>query len=202
MNSFKISTDFDEYKKVFLEENAKLNLISKNEEKYLYEKHFYDSLGIKLFFKEYDYLPETLLDIGTGGGFPAIPVALEYPNIKVFGLDSIRKKTVAVKNISKKLNLNNLSIINDRVENLKGISFDLITSRAVGKIDKLVNYAYPLLNNYGYIVLYKSKNVNEEMNKAKDLIRKFHLKILPFIEYKLPTEEDYVRNLVILKKVK
>ena len=201
MSKIEIKSDFKEYEKLFLEQNSKINLISKNEEKYLYEKHIYDSLGIKLFFEKYNYIPKKLLDIGTGGGFPSLPIAIEYPKIKVTGIDSTGKKIRAVTEIAEKLGLKNIELINDRVENLKNRSFDVVTSRAVAKIDKLVEYAYPLLSKGGYIVLYKSRGVNEEINSAKNIIRRFHLKIEPQIEYKLPLEEDYTRVLVILRKV-
>jgi 16S rRNA (guanine527-N7)-methyltransferase len=201
-NTFKIEHDFSEYTKVFLEENSKLNLISKKEEEFLYPKHIYDSLSIKLFFDEYKFTPNTLLDIGTGGGFPSIPIAIEFPEIKVVGIDSIQKKINAVKNISDKLSLTNIEFIRDRVENLKmrDREFDVITSRAVGKIDKLVEYSYPLLRKGGYIVLYKSKTADDEMDSAINLIRKLHLSIKPSIEYSLPTDENYTRCLIILQK--
>lgn len=194
------NSDYEKYKQIFLEENSRLNLISKNDENYLYEKHFYDSLSIKLFFQKYDYIPKTILDIGTGGGFPSVPIAMEYPQINVYGIDSIRKKTIAVQNISEKLNLKNLTVINDRVENLKGESYDLITSRAVGKVEDLIKYAYPLLNDSGYIVLYKSKTAAEETDIAKPLIRRYRLKMHPPIEYNLPLDENYTRVLLIFQK--
>ncbi len=83
--------NFESYEKIFLEQNSHLNLISKNDEKFLYEKHICDSLAIGEFFKRY-IMPETLLDIGTGGGFPAVPLAIAYPKMQVFRIlsDSIR----------------------------------------------------------------------------------------------------------------
>lgn len=202
MSKFEICSDYEKFKAVFLEQNSKLNLVSKNDEKLLYEKHFYDSLSIKLFFEKYNYKPETILDIGTGGGFPSVPIAFEFKDISVVGIDSIRKKIAAVQSISDNLGLTNLSLINDRVENIKGESFDLITSRAVAKIDILVKYAYPLLNKGGYMVFYKSKSVNEELDEAINTIRSYGLKILPAIEYDLPLEDVYKRTLVIFKRVK
>ena len=199
MNRFVIKSDFSEYMKIFLGENSKINLISKNEEKYLYEKHIYDSLAIKLFFDIYG-LPQKLLDIGTGGGFPAIPLAIEYPQINVVALDSRGKKIASVNNIAQKLGLKNIKCINDRVENYTDSSFDVIVSRAVGKVDKLIEYSYPILKKGGFLVLYKSKEYNNELDAAKDIIRKNHLKILPVIEYDLPLEENYKRVLVVFKK--
>ena len=138
MNKFEIKNDFNEYKKAFLEENSKINLMSKNDEKVLYEKHIYDSLAIKLLFNKLDTLPNTILDIGTGGGFPSIPIAIEYPEISVTGIDSIQKKVNAITNIAQKLELKNIKFIRDRVENLKGKEFDMITSRAVAQTSQLI----------------------------------------------------------------
>ena len=200
MNKIEIKKDFTDYKKYFLEENSKLNLISKKEEQYLFEKHIYDSLGIKLFFEKYNFVPKTLLDIGTGGGFPSVPIAIEYPEISVTGIDSIQKKINAVQSIKNSLNIQNLNLIRGRVEELKISSFDVITSRAVAKIETLIKYAYPLLKKDGYIILYKSKTAEDEITEAINLIRKLHLKIKPIIEYSLPLEETYNRCLVILRK--
>lgn len=200
MNKIEIKKDFTDYKKYFLEENSKLNLISKKEEQYLFEKHIYDSLGIKLFFEKYNFVPKTLLDIGTGGGFPSVPIAIEYPEISVTGIDSIQKKINAVQSIKNSLNIQNLNLIRGRVEELKNSSFDVITSRAVAKIETLIKYAYPLLKKDGYIILYKSKTAEDEITEAINLIRKLHLKIKPIIEYTLPLEETYNRCLVILQK--
>lgn len=195
-----IKQNFDKYKEVFLEENSKLNLMSKNDEKLLFEKHIYDSLAIKLLFNKLTTTPETLLDIGTGGGFPSIPIAIEFPEISVTGIDSIQKKVNAVTTIAEKLALKNITFIRDRVENLKGQEFDIITSRAVAQTSQLIEYAYPLLKKDGYLVLYKSKTVNEELEAAKPLIRKLHLKIHDIIEYSLPLEDNFNRCLLILQK--
>ncbi len=200
MNNFEILSNYEHFKKVFLDENSRINLISKNDEKFLYEKHFYDSLSLKLFIQTYNIKTASILDIGTGGGFPSVPLAMEYPGFKIDAVDSIQKKINAVQRMTDSLGLKNLTPINSRVESIKDKKYDIIVSRAVAKIDKMVEYSYPLLDKKGYIVLYKSLIVNEELNKAKDIIRKHHLKIHPLIEYKLPLEENYTRNLVVLEK--
>ena len=200
MNKIEIKTNFDEYIKTFLEENSKINLMSKNDEKLIFEKHIFDSLSIKLLFDKLDTIPNTILDIGTGGGFPSIPIALEYPEIEVTGVDSIQKKINAISNIAKKLQIKNIEFIRDRVENIKDKKYDMITSRAVAQASLLIEYAYPLLKKDGYLVLYKSKNVDEEIEKAKPLIRKLHMKISDIIEYSLPLEENYNRCLLVLQK--
>ena len=200
MNKLEIKTNFDKYIKTFLEENSKINLMSKNDEKLIFEKHIYDSLSIKFLFDKLDMLPKTILDIGTGGGFPSIPIALEYPKIEVTGIDSIQKKINAISNIAKKLGIKNIEFIRDRVENIKDKKYDMITSRAVAQASLLIEYAYPLLKKDGYLVLYKSKNIDEEIEKAKPLIRKLHMKISDIIEYSLPLEENYNRCLLVLQK--
>lgn len=200
MNKLEIKTNFNEYIKTFIEENSKINLMSKNDEKLIFEKHIYDSLSIKFLFDKLDTLPKTILDIGTGGGFPSIPIALEYPKIEVTGIDSIQKKINAISNIAKKLGIKNIEFIRDRVENIKDKKYDMITSRAVAQASLLIEYAYPLLKKDGYLVLYKSKSVDEEIEKAKPLIRKLHMKISDIIEYSLPLEENYNRCLLVLQK--
>ncbi|MBQ3312160.1 16S rRNA (guanine(527)-N(7))-methyltransferase RsmG [bacterium] len=192
---------FNKYQELFLEKNHFLNLISKNDEKYLYEKHIFDSLSIKHFFEKYPNNYKTLLDIGTGGGFPALPIAIEYPEISVVGIDSIAKKINAITDIAKELNLKNFIAICDRVENIKNKKFDIITSRAVAKIDIIVKYAMPLLNKGGYLIIYKAKNVQDEIKSAEFSLKKNKAKVVDIIEYQLPTEEVYERNLVIISHV-
>ncbi len=195
-----IKNDFTKYKEIFLEQNSILNLISKNEEKFLFEKHIFDSLAIQLFFNKYNIKSGDLLDIGTGGGFPSIPIAIEYPLIHVTAIDSIKKKINAICNIKKELNITNLDPICDRVENLKDKSFDIITSRAVAPISTLLKYASPLLSENGYFVAYKSKKAEEELNNAKTELKKFNIKLIDKINYTLPLSEIYERTLLIFTK--
>lgn len=200
MNRFEITADFTEYKKAFLEENAKLNLISKNDEKVLFEKHIYDSLAIKLFFDKYNIKHNTLLDIGCGGGFPCVPIAIEYPNLNVVGIDSIRKKINSINVIAESLNLKNLTTICDRVENIKKQKFGVITSRAVADLAKITDYALPLLEKDGYFVAYKSKKALEELDGAKNILNKYKARVVDIINYTLPLDEIYERNLIIIAK--
>ena len=190
---------FNEYIKTFLNQNTKLNLISKNDEKFLWEKHIFDSLSIEKFFEKYPFNPKTLLDIGTGGGFPSVPIALAYPNIEVYGLDSIRKKINAIENIKTELNITNLHTICDRAENIKD-KFDIITSRAVAPLKVITGYAMPLLNKNGYFIAYKSIRTEEEIKEAQSILKKFNSKVINIIKYDLPLEENHTRNLIIIKR--
>ncbi len=198
MINFKLNSDFSKYMEAFLEENKKLNLISKNDEKYLYEKHIYDSLSIKMFFEKYKIEKADILDIGCGGGFPCVPIAIEYPQFKIVGIDSIRKKINSIENLKEKLELNNLSTICDRVENIKDKKFDIITSRAVADLAKICEYALPLLKKGGYFIAYKSKKALIELENAKDVLKKYNAKVSEIMEYNLPLDEVYERNLVII----
>lgn len=199
-NRFEITADFTEYKKVFLEENSKLNLISKNDEKVLFEKHIYDSLAIRLFFEKYNISSGEILDIGCGGGFPCVPVAIEgqKSGLKVVGIDSIQKKINSINRMKDALALDNLSTICGRVENLTGRKFDVITSRAVAELAKICEYALPLLKKDGYFVAYKSKKALEELEGAKAVLKKYKAEVKDIIEYTLPLEEVYERNLIVI----
>ena len=194
--TFNVEHDFSEFKRVFSEQNSMLNLVSKNDEKYLYEKHIYDSLAIKLANRIES--GKTLLDIGCGGGFPCIPIAIEYPGVNVVGIDSIRKKINAVNFIKEKLNIENFSAICDRAENLKGQKYDIITSRAVAELSVISGYALPLLKKDGIFVAYKSKKAIEEIKSAEKVLSQNKAKVLDIIEYTLPLDEVYERNLIII----
>lgn len=193
-------TKYQEYMKIFLEENSKVNLISKNDEKYLWEKHVFDSLAIENFFEKFDTSKmKTILDIGTGGGFPSIPIAITYPHLKVTALDSIAKKIRAVQTIKDKLNIENLEPICTRVENLDA-KFDMITSRAVSSLKNICEYALPKLKKGGYFVAYKSRKTPQEIEEANSILKKYNSKIVDIIEYSLPLEENHERNLIVILK--
>lgn len=193
---------YKKYIETFLELNSKINLISKNDEKYLWEKHIFDSLAIKYFFEKYFKThtpPLTLLDIGTGGGFPAVPIAITYPDIEVFALDSIRKKINTIETIKSELDIKNLHPICDRAENIK-TKYDLITSRAVAPLKVITEYAMPLLKDRGYFIAYKSLRAPEEIEEAKQTLKKHKAHVIDVISYDLPLEENHTRNLVVIAK--
>ena len=193
--------NYERYMQTFLQENAKLNLISKNEEKFLWEKHVFDSLSAELFFEKYNIKLEgkKLLDIGTGGGFPAVPLAIKYPALQVTALDSIQKKLRAIDNIKNALGLTNLTTLCERAEKLDE-KWDFVTSRAVATLDKISGYALPLLKKGGYFIAYKSKKASDEIVDANGTIKRLGGEIVDIIEYSLPLEERYDRNLIIIRR--
>lgn len=188
---------FDKYMRIFLEKNSHINLISKKDQEVLFEKHIFDSLAINKFFSPKQ--GEKLLDIGTGGGFPSIPIAILYENLNVYPIDSIRKKVNAIEEMKADLGLSNLHPICDRAENIKE-TFDYVSARAVAPLKIILRYAIPKLKKGGYFIAYKSKNVQEEIQEAQALIKKSGIKLVDIIEYTLPLEEIHERNLVIFKK--
>ena len=193
---------FDKYITEFLAQNSKLNLISKNDEKFLWEKHIYDSLSLSKFFEKFNIAPKgkSLIDIGTGGGFPSIPLAIAYPEMSVTALDSIRKKINAISEIKERLELTNLNPVCERAENLKGKKYDFVTSRAVAAMKILIPYAIPLMKPDGYFIAYKSLRAEEELKEAESIIKKYNIKIKDIIEYDLPLAENHTRNLIIISK--
>lgn len=191
---------YNEYIEAFLKQNSKLNLISKNDEKFLWEKHIFDSLAIEEFFTKFPNAERgTLLDIGTGGGFPAVPIAITYPEIKVYPLDSIRKKINAITQLKEELNIQNLFPICERAENLTQ-KFNLITSRAVAPLKTITEYAMPLLEKNGYFIAYKSIKTQEEISDAQKILKKYNAKVIEIIQYDLPLEENHTRNLIIISR--
>ncbi len=190
---------FSQYINAFLHQNSMLNLVSKNDAKLLWEKHIFDSLSIEKVFEKYGRCKQ-LLDIGTGGGFPAFPIAIAYPEIEVFALDSIRKKINAIENLKSVLNVKNLYTICDRAENITQ-QFDMVTSRAVAPISVIIGYAAPLLTHNGLFVAYKSKKVEDEISEAKQNLKRLKLTVCDIIDYELPLSENHTRNLVVIKKV-
>ena len=193
---------YKKYTETFLELNSKINLISKNDEKVLWEKHIFDSLSVKYFFEKYYTagIPElTLLDIGTGGGFPAVPIAITYPQIEVFALDSIRKKINAIETMKSELDIKNLYTICDRAENIKN-KFDIITSRAVAPLKVITEYAMPLLKDGGYFIAYKSLRTSEEIEDSIQTFKKYNAHVIDIIPYNLPLEENHTRNLIVIAK--
>lgn len=184
----------DLFYKLLIEWNAKMNLTRIIEEKDVYLKHFYDSLTIA---KAIDLTKEkTLCDVGTGAGFPGIVLKIMYPNLKITLIDSLQKRVNYLNIIIKELELKDIEAIHSRGEDYKG-NFDVVTSRAVANIEKLVNYTMHLLSKNGIFIAMKG-NVEEELNEQvlKKLSKKYAIENI--IKFKLPLENSD-RSLVILK---
>ena len=179
---------------LLIEWNQKINLTRITEENDVYLKHFYDSLTISkvVNLKE----KKSLCDVGTGAGFPGIVLKIIYPNLKVVLIDSLLKRVNYLNEIIKQLELTDIEAIHTRGEDYKG-SFDVVTSRAVANIEKLVKYTMHLVNKNGIFVAMKG-NIEEEFNKEVLDKLKQKYKIIKIEEFILPIENSK-RSLIIMK---
>ncbi len=191
----------DNFAQAFLEINSKINLISKGDSALLFEKHIYDSLAFNLFYKKYDIKKAELMDIGTGGGFPALPISLIYKDINVTAVDSINKKINSVKYIKDVLKIDNLTPVCIRAEDLKVKNkFDIVTSRAMAELRIMIEYAIPFLKTGGYFAAYKSIKAEEEIKNAQNALNVLNAEIVDKIEYSLPIPQENNRVLLIIVK--
>ncbi len=191
-----------EWGKLFIEYNLHTNLMSKNEVVNLFEKHIYDSLSIVLWDKFHTFKDGgKLLDIGTGGGFPSVILAITFDGLTVVANDSRSRKTKFIELAKKELNLKNLQILTERAEILEPQNADIVTFRAVGKIKDTLPLAKKHLKNNKYAVFYKAKDVALEINEALGVYSDSHkeTKNTKIIPYSLPVDIQHVRNLAIIK---
>jgi 16S rRNA (guanine527-N7)-methyltransferase len=128
---------------VYRDWNSKINVISRKDMDGLYEKHVLHSLSIAAAF---EFAPGSqVADLGTGGGFPGIPLAIFFPEVQFFLVDSIGKKIKVVNEVAQALGLKNVTAINSRFENITGKKFDFVVSRAVAPLKDLWAWSKPLL---------------------------------------------------------
>lgn len=155
------------YEKLVLEWNNRFNLISKSSEQFIWERHIEDSFQLCNFITQKN---EILYDFGSGAGFPAIVIAIiaqEYfPNLKVSLIESIGKKANFLNTVKDELKLN-ITVYNDRVENLKLPKADIISSRAMASLSKLLEYAKPFCKTSTILLFPKGEKWNEEVLEAK-----------------------------------
>ena len=157
---------------IYNEKNKKVNLISRKDFENFYLHHIIHSLSITKFAlvkKE-----NKIIDLGTGGGLPGIPLAIYYNNKKFILVDSIRKKISAVDEIIKELNVKNISTINNRVENLN-INADIIICRSVSSIENIIKWTKGILNKEGKLILLKGGNVNKELKNISSSFTIYNL---------------------------
>ena len=175
------------------EKNKKLNLISKRDIDSIIEKHVFISAYITKF------LPDKIskfIDIGTGGGFPGIPMAIMRPDLRGVLADSTSKKVVAVQQFIDKLKLSNVIAENHRVESEEfisrhGNSFDLVVSRATVPLIILFRYSIPLIKDKAYLMVMKGGDLTEEFKKAEMKYKSYIKKSTVYELYYKPTN---VRN--------
>lgn len=167
---------------IFLEKNQQLNLSAIRDSEGVRLKHIQDSL---MLLETKIIQPGMLvIDVGTGGGFPLMPLALSYPETKFLGIDSVRKKTLAVNEMLGQLWAHNAEVIRTRMEEYQGEKADVITARAVAYSDKLIQRAFPLLKHGGYFLLMK-QFIEEERSVLLALCKKYHMDLIEERQYSL-----------------
>ena len=191
----------DLYYKLLIEWNEKINLTRITEEKDVYLKHFYDSLTIS---KVIDLNDELLLcDIGTGAGFPGIVLKIVYPNLKIVLVDALLKRIKFLNIVIEELGLNNIETVHSRAEDYVKFhkeEFDIVTSRAVSRLNNLLDYSIPLLKKNGYFIPMKA-NCEEELKEVNKILKRKNLMIETIEEFNLPIENSH-RTIIKIKKNK
>lgn len=136
---------FEQLLPIYSDWNQKINVISRKDIASMYEHHVLHSLAIAAC---YSFEPGSLVvDIGTGGGFPGVPLSIFFPEVQFHLVDSIGKKLKVVEAVKEELGLDNLSVEHSRIEDLRGKSFDFAVSRAVAPLNDLWRWSRPLLRN-------------------------------------------------------
>jgi len=180
----------------FLGKNKQINLSAIRDRDWVKVKHIQDSLELEKIIDRKEWME--IADIGTGWGFPLMPLAISHPECNFVWIDSVKKKTIAVWEILDELGVKNVEMIRTRIEDIKNQTFDLVTARAVAYSDKLLNRATPLVKKWWRIAL--MKQVNEEEKKVLiDTANKKKLVLEKEYKYKL-FEWDIDRIIYILRK--
>lgn len=190
----------EKYYNLLIEYNQKINLTRITEKQDVYLKHFYDSITL---IKAID-LNQNLkvCDIGTGAGFPGLVLKIVFPNLQITLVDALNKRINFLNIVIKELNLKNINTVHDRAEiyiRKNNETYDLITCRAVSKLNIISELCIPGLKINGYFIPMKA-NIDEEIKNTKYL-QTLGAKIENIITFKLP-KQDINRNLIIIKKIR
>lgn len=185
----------ERWETLFLEYNKHTNLMSKGDLGQLFEKHVFDSLALVKCPCFEPQKPLKVLDIGTGGGFPSVILAICFENMHITAVDSTAKKINFLNLAKKELELKNLEPVCARVENMPAQKVDFILSRATAKIKELLTLSKKHFSENTKILLHKAKTAQEE-------IAELRMKVMPKVyTYTLPTPEKHSRCLILIKKL-
>lgn len=188
---------FEEFLKIFIEKNSKINLSAIRDEKWIINKHFIDSVFLNIFIE----LEWKVADMGTGWGFPLIPLAITNPDCQFVWIDSVWKKLKAVESFASELWLKNIETINGRAEEIwknekYRETFDFAVSRATAFFPVLLEYVIPLLKVGWIFCAYKLED-KQELKSIKKALWKLHCKILKVKNYELEWQK---RVIVFIEK--
>ena len=195
-------SQFIKYHEILVEWNSFMNLTGITEYEEVVQKHFVDSLAL---CKALDVNQiSSLIDIGTGAGFPGIPLKIAYPHLKVTLLDSLQKRIKFLDEVVMQLGLKDVETIHGRAEDyakpsMKRESYDMCVSRAVANLASLSEYCLPYVKVGGYFVPYKSGKVDEELEESKKAVFLLGGKIEEEVKFNLP-DSDISRSLIKIRK--
>ncbi|MGO1369393.1 MAG: 16S rRNA (guanine(527)-N(7))-methyltransferase RsmG [Senegalia sp. (in: firmicutes)] len=196
--------EFRLYKDLLKEWNEKINITAIKEDSEIDIKHFLDSLTIFNTDKIKDNIK--IIDIGTGGGFPGIPIKIKNKTTQVVLLDSLNKRIKFLKEVIDKLNLKDIKAIHGRAEEFGSDKeyreqFDIAVSRAVAPLNILLEYSLPFVRKGGYFISMKGPQIYDEIEDAKKALKILGGEIEEKFEVKLPFS-DITHVLVVIKKIK
>ncbi len=196
------SSRFDSYYKRLVSVNEVMNLTAITEHDEVYNKHFLDSLMI---VKALDLSKEfSLCDVGSGAGFPSIPLAIVSNNAKVTIIDALNKRINFLNDLVTELGLTNVVALHERAEDfakVKREAFDVVTARAVARLNVLSELCLPLTRVGGYFIAMKGQDGKNELSEAKNAIETLGGKFERVISLELPDSAG-ARDIIIIKKVK
>lgn len=190
------------YYEMLIDWNEKMNLTAITEYEEVMKKHFVDSLTL---VQAYDLSGDvSVIDIGTGAGFPGFPLKIAFPNLKVTLLDSLNKRITFLNAVIDRLGLTGIEAIHGRAEDFAKPAalrekYDLCVSRAVANLTTLSEYCIPFVKKGGKFISYKSEKIAEEMLEAKKAIFLLGGSVEKQVEMHLPNSDIY-RNLFVIKK--
>ena len=193
---------FYEYMNLLLEWNEKINLTAITEQNDVILKHFIDSMTVLKNLKD----NQNIIDVGTGAGFPGIPIAIVKKNSKITLMDSLNKRIKFLDEVINKLELKNVNTIHSRAEDmgqniLYRERFDIAISRAVANLPVLSEYLLPFVKVGGMCICMKGPDIEEEIKNSDFAINELGGKIVSVDNFELPNS-DIKRNIVIIEKVK
>ena len=190
----------EKYYELLIEWNEKINLTAITEKEEVYLKHFYDSLTL---IKAYNLNQNIkVCDVGSGAGFPGIVLKIFFEDIDITLVDALNKRINFLNLVIDKLNLKKVHTIHSRAEDFAKNhieEFDLVTSRAVAKLNMLNELCIPIVKINGYFIPLKA-NIDEEIKESEKSLKILNSNLENIISFKLPIEES-IRNLVIIKKI-
>ena len=193
------------YYEMLTERNKVMNLTAITEFEEVIEKHFLDSLSlVKAVSLKGRKL--RLLDLGTGAGFPGIPLKIAYPEIEMVLMDSLNKRVLFLQEVTEKLRLEGIVSVHGRAEEMARKreyreNFDLCISRAVANLASLSEYCIPFVRPGGLFVSYKSGDVEEELGQSGRAVKLLGGSVRDVVKFQLPNTE-MGRSLVVIEKVK